>query len=49
MMGLGKHKLHTKFEVASFSRCKNIKVELQNVGELPYPKATPTFLLRGIL
>jgi len=25
MMGLGKPKLHTKLEVASFSRCKNIK------------------------
>jgi len=25
MMDLGKPKLHTKFEVASFSRCRNIK------------------------
>jgi len=25
MMGLGKPKLSTKFEVASFSRCRNIK------------------------
>ena len=25
MMGLKKPKLHTKFEVAIFSRCKNIK------------------------
>jgi len=35
MMGLGKPKLHTKFEVASFSRCKNIKGKLQNFEELP--------------
>ena len=34
-MNLGKSKLHTKFEVASFSRCKNIKGKLQNYGELP--------------
>jgi len=25
MMGLGKLDLHTKFEVASFNRCRNIK------------------------
>ena len=35
MMGLGKPKLCTKFEVASFSRCKNIKGEAPNFGELP--------------
>jgi len=35
MMGPGKPKLHIKFEVASFSRCKNINGELQNFGELP--------------
>ena len=32
-MGLGKPKQHTKFENASFSRCKNIKEKLQNFGE----------------
>ena len=45
MMGLGKPKRHTKFEVAS----KNIKGGLQIFWELPKPRATPTFLLRGIL
>jgi len=35
MMGLGKPKLYTKFEVASFSRCSNIKGEAPNFGELP--------------
>ena len=35
MMGLGKPNVHTKFEVASFSRCKNIKGEFQNFRELP--------------
>jgi len=43
MVGLGKTKLCTKFEVASFSHCVNIIGESQNFGELPYPKATPTF------
>jgi len=27
MVGLGKHKLYTKFEVPSFSHCVNIEVE----------------------
>jgi len=35
MMGLGKPQLHTKIEVGSFSRCKNIKGELQNFSEAP--------------
>jgi len=35
MMGLGKLKLHTKFEFASFSRCRNIEGDPQNFGELP--------------
>ena len=35
MMGLGKRKLRTKFEVASFSRCRNNKGEAPNFGELP--------------
>ena len=34
MMALGKAKLHTKFEVANFSRCKNIR-GTPNFGELP--------------
>jgi len=43
MMGLGKPKQPTKFKVAGFTRCRNIKGGLQNVGELPYLTATPTF------
>jgi len=35
MVGLGKLKLCTKFEVSSFSHCVNIKVEPQTFGELP--------------
>jgi len=35
MMALGKPKLRTKFEVANFSRCRNIKGEPQNFRELP--------------
>ena len=39
MMGLGKPKLCTKFfEVVSFSRCRNIKQEAPNFGELPLPR-----------
>jgi len=34
MMGLGKLKLLTKSEFASFSRCRNIKEGPQNFGEL---------------
>ena len=37
MMGLGKPKLHTKFEVVSLSCCRNIKGELHNFRELPSP------------
>ena len=43
MMCLGKPKLCTKFEVASFSHCRNIKGAAPNFGELPYSRATPTF------
>ena len=46
MMGLGKLKLHTKFEVASFSRYKNIKGEPQNIRELAQPRTTHTFSSR---
>ena len=35
MMGLGKLKLCTKFEIASFSRCRNNKGEAPNFGDLP--------------
>jgi len=35
MVGFGKPKLFTKFEVASFSHCVNIEKELPNVGGLP--------------
>jgi len=42
MMGLGKPQLHAKFEVARFSRCKNIKGEPQTFSELPGP--VPLFL-----
>jgi len=34
-MVLGKPKLRAKFEVASFSRCRNIKGEPPKFGELP--------------
>jgi len=43
MVGLGKPKLCTKFEVASFSHCVNIEGKPPNVGELRWPKVTPTF------
>ena len=42
-MGLGKPKLHTKFEVDRFSRCRKNKGGPQFFWELPYPRATPTF------
>ena len=45
MMGLGKPKLHTQFELASFSRCRNIIGKLQNFGELPGPR--PLFFCVG--
>jgi len=35
MMGVGKPKLCTKFEVSSLSHCVNIELEPQNFGELP--------------
>jgi len=43
MVGLGKPKLCTKFEVCSVSHCVNIEVEPQNFGELPWPKVMPSF------
>jgi len=44
MVGLGKPKLCTKFEVPSFSHCVNIEVEAQNFGKLPNPKRYHIFL-----
>jgi len=49
MMGLGKHQLRAKFEVASFNRCRNIKGEPPNFGSCPSPGPRPLFLLRVIL
>ena len=46
-MGLGKPKRHTKFEVVSFSHCRNSKGEPQNFREPPYPMTTPTFFWVG--
>jgi len=42
-MDLSKTKLHTKFEVVSFSRYKNIKGEPQNFKEFSQPLTTPSF------
>jgi len=40
MVGLGKPKLCTKFEVANCSHCVNIEGEPPNFRELPLPRAT---------
>jgi len=38
MTGLGKSKQHIKFEIASFSRCRDNKGEAQNSSlPMPYP------------
>ena len=42
-MGIGKPKLHTKLEVASFNRCKNIKGDPKNLGSFPSPWPRPLF------
>jgi len=42
MAGVGKPKLCTKFEVASFSRCANIEGKPLNVGELSRTMVMPT-------
>ena len=47
IMGLGKRKLCTKVEVASFSHYKNIKGEAQIVGRSRSPGPHPLFLLVG--
>jgi len=49
MVGLGKPKLCTKFEVASFSHCVNIEGEPQIFGSSSSPWPRPPFLLRVIL
>jgi len=49
MMGLGKPKLHTKFEVASVSRCRNIKGDPKIFGSSPNLKELPLFSLGVIL
>ena len=42
MTVLGKPKLCTTFEVASFSHCVNIEGKPQTFGEFPGPSTTPT-------
>jgi len=45
MLDLGKPKLCTKFEVASFSHCVYIEGEPAHFGELPSPDLRPLFYL----
>jgi len=49
MVGLGKPKLCTKFEVASFSHCANIERNLQILGNTPSAGPRLPFLLRVVL
>jgi len=49
MMALGKPKVHTKFEVAIFSRCRNIKGNPKILGSFPSPGLRPFFPLGIIL
>jgi len=49
MVGLGKLKLCTKFEVASFSHCVNIEGKPQILGSSSSPGPCPPFLLRVII
>ena len=44
-MGLGKPKLYIKFEVPSFSHCRNIKGKAPNFGGSPSPRPHLLFLL----
>ena len=46
-MGLGKPKLCTKFEVASFSRSRDIEEEAPNFGDSPSSGPHPLFYLLG--
>ena len=43
MMGLGKHKLRTKLEFASFSHCRNIKGDPKILGSSPSVGPRPFF------
>jgi len=49
MMGLGKPKLCTKFEVANFSRCRNVKGEPKILGSSPSPGPYPLYLWWGFM
>ena len=49
MVGLGKPKLYTKFEVITFNRCTNIEGKPQILGSFPSPGLRPPFLLHVIL
>jgi len=48
MMGLAKPNLHTKFEVASCSRCRIVKGNPNILGSSPSTWPRPLFLLGGI-
>ena len=49
LVGLGKPKLCTKFEVASFSHCVNIEGNHQILGSTPSAGPCLPFLLRVVL
>jgi len=49
MMASGKPQMHAKFEVASFSSCRNIKGNPQIWGSSPRPQSLPLFLPHMIL
>ena len=48
MVGLGKPKLCTKFEIVSFSHCVNNEWNSQILGSTPSPGPWLLFLLRAI-
>ena len=47
MVKLGKPQVHAKFEVASFSRCTNIKEKPQNFGSSSRPRHVHIFFRVG--
>ena len=47
MIGFGNPQQHADFEIASFSRCRNIKGQLQILGSSPRLGPQPLFLLVG--
>jgi len=49
MVGLGKPKLCTKFEIASFSHCVNIEGKPELLENSPSPGPRPPSLLRVTL